>query len=214
MIKELQEDDEYGEVIKTLELWLYKSQIIHRLHGYFLFHFFLFNPLKTLSVYQQSIALTVDSPGWYFYFPSAQEVQNLPEKRSNFTEPMKGHRNILLAFFISLPRQSNSFPQDRKWLPQDRKLLPQDSKSFPQVSKSLPQDRKSLLHDTKSFPQVSKLLPQVSKSFPQARKSFPQDTKSFPQDTKLFPQVRKSLPQDRKSFPQESNSFPEVRKLW
>ena len=68
-----------------------------------------------------------------------------------------------LHFFISLPQDSKSFPQDRKSFPQVSKSLPQDTKLFPQVSKSLPQDKKSFPQVSKSFPQVRKLLPQVSK---------------------------------------------------
>ena len=88
---------------------------------------------------------------------SQKYKNNLPRQKMQslycvyFMEPRKGHRTVFLSFFISLPRDSKSFPQDRK--------------SSPLVSKSFPQVRKPLPQDTNSFPQVSKSLPQDVESF-------------------------------------------------
>ena len=55
--------------------------------------------------------------------------------KETFTEPWKGYRTVFLVFFILLPQDSKSFPQDRKSFPQVSKSLPQDTNPFPQVSK-------------------------------------------------------------------------------
>ena len=95
------------------------------------------------------------------------EVMYQLDIMKNLRSPGRDIKLFSLHFFISLPQDSKSFPQDRKSFPQVSKSFPQDRKSFPQVSKSFPQD-------TKSFPQLSKSLPQDRKSFPQVSKSFPQ----------------------------------------